>query len=446
MRYEHYTSSYALVRLFYKTEHKDMKRTIALLALILSCCVALGQRIFSVETCPAENASTAMNVSWATAPDVRSTYVVYTEASDTLWRHARRASDINISLCNTFDSIYSKTPYNKDVYERWIFNKCGATLRKLKRDTDYMYRVVADSIETSEYHFRTAGAKCWSACVISDYHHYTPLPKRLQSAMTMIDTVCRKDPSLDWILHLGDVTAWGGSYSFWKTMYESPIFGKYMWAGVIGNHDYMSRKYAKCTNQYFRDANYYPRNGYQGEEGVCYYFHYGDALFVMLDNEAMRSDEGLAQAQEWFRSVMRTERSKARYIIVCEHYQWFMGNDGKASQYDRWSKLFDEYGVDLALAGNNHIYVRTGALYDGHETDGTKGTVYIQSTSSDNERGQAAAEWTLNRNIIKKIWTEGEHTVSAIHLEATPKTLTLTLYDRHGTAIDRATILAKKRK
>ncbi len=123
-----------------------------------------------------------------------------------------------------------------------------------------------------------------------------------------------------------------------------------------------------------------------------------------------------------------------------------MGNDGKASQYDRWSKLFDEYGVDLALAGNNHIYVRTGALYDGHETDGTKGTVYIQSTSSDNERGQAAAEWTLNRNIIKKIWTEGEHTVSAMHLDSTPKALTITLYDRYGNVIDQAKVLAKKRK
>lgn len=420
-----------------------MNRTFALLALLLTAFAAMGQRIFSVVTCPAENAAVAMNVSWATDPGTKSTEVIFTEASDKLWRHTQRATDVERQLCSTFDSIFSKSAQNEDVCERWTFSKCGVTLKKLKRDTEYMYRVVADGTRTPIYHFRTAGAKCWSACVISYFHHYTPLPARLQSAMAMIDTICHKDPSLDWVLHLGDVTAWGGSYSFWKTMYEEPVFRKYMWAGVIGNHDFMSRKYAKCTNQYFRFANHYPLNGYAGEEGVSYFFHYGDALFVMLDSEAMRSDEGLAQAQEWFRKVMKTERGKARYVIVCEHYQWFYGNDGKTSQYARWAKLFDEFGVDLALAGNNHIYVRTSALYDGAATDGTKGTVYVQTASSDNERGQAAREWTLNRDIIKKIWTEGAHTVSAMHLDATPKALTLTLYDRHGTAIDQVKVPAK---
>lgn len=422
-----------------------MKRMMALLVLTCAVCTAFGQRIFSVETCPAEDASKAMNVSWATPEDVTDSYVIYTEASDKLWRNARRTAEVDMHLCTTFDSLFSKTPQNEDFYERWRFNKCGATLSKLKRDTEYMYRVVAGDEQTPIYRFKTAGAKNWSACIIADFHHYAPAPGRLRSAMTMIDTICRKDPSLDWVLHLGDVIAWGGSYSFWKSLYEEPIFRKYMWAGLNGNHDDMSRKYAKCTNDFFRNANHYPRNGYEGEEGVCYYFHYGDALFVMLNNEDMRKDEDLARAQAWFRQVMEKERKKARYVIVCEHYQWFYGNDGKTSHYARWNKLFDEYGVDLALAGNNHIYVRTNALYDGKETDGTKGTVYVQTASSDNERGQGTREWTLNKDIIKKIWTEGERTVCGMHFDANPKQLTLTLYDRNGLQIDQVKVLAKKR-
>ena len=165
----------------------------------------------------------------------------------------------------------------------------------------------------------------------------------------------------------------------------------------------------------------------------------------MLNSESMRTDEGLAAAQDWFRQVMRKQRKKARYVIVCEHYQWFFGNDGKTSQYARWGNLFDEFGVDLALAGNNHIYVRSGALYDGKLAADEKGTVCVQTPSSDNDRGQAAREWTLNRDIIKKIWTEGVNTMGAIHLNATPKALTLTLYDRHGTAIDHLQVPSKKR-
>ena len=422
-----------------------MNRIFLLLMLAFAVVAAHAQRVFSVVTCPAEDASLAMNVSWATDADAPQSHVIFTESTDKLWRKARRATDVDMHLCTTFDSLWSKTALNEDVYERWRFNKCGTTLKKLKPDTEYMYRVVAGDQRTPIYRFRTAGAKCWSACVISDFHHYPPVPSRLRSAMTMIDTICRKDASLDWVLHLGDVIAWGGSYSFWKSMYDEPIFRKYMWAGVNGNHDNMSRKYAKCTNDFFRNANHYPRNGYAGEEGVCYYFRYGDALFVMLNSESMRTDEGLAAAQDWFRQVMRKQRKKARYVIVCEHYQWFFGNDGKTSQYARWGKLFDEFGVDLALAGNNHIYVRSGALYDGKLAADEKGTVCVQTPSSDNDRGQAAREWTLNRDIIKKIWTEGVNTMGAIHLNATPKALTLTLYDRHGTAIDHLQVPSKKR-
>ena len=47
--------------------------------------------------------------------------------------------------------------------------------------------------------------------------------------------------------------------------------------------------------------------------------------------------------------------------------------------------------------------------------------------------------------MIKKIWTEGERTVCGLLLEANPKELTVTLYDRTGTQIDQVKVLAKKR-
>lgn len=140
-----------------------MYRLTVLLVLACAVCTAFGQRIFSVETCPAEDASKAMNVSWATPEDVTDSYVIYTEASDKLWRNARRTTEVDMHLCTTFDSLFSKTPQNEDFYERWRFNKCGVTLGKLKRDTEYMYRVVAGDQQTPIYRFKTAGAKNWSA-------------------------------------------------------------------------------------------------------------------------------------------------------------------------------------------------------------------------------------------------------------------------------------------
>ncbi|MDD4819578.1 MAG: metallophosphoesterase family protein [Flavobacteriales bacterium] len=418
-----------------------MKRNLFFLLALALPLMAFSQakKAFSIVTCPAQDASKGMNVSWGADTLSRENYLIYTTVKDADWKKAVKVA-ADTRLCLTYDTIYSKNEKNENVYENVRFTKCDVALSGLKPNTQYKYRIG----EAGEEHFfKTAGSKNWSACIISDFHSYTPLGKRLTNAMAMIDKVKEYDPSMDWILHLGDITAWGGSYSFWEKMYQEPYFKEYMWAGVNGNHDNMTRKY-RLSNEFFRDAAFYPRNGYQGEEGVCYYFTYKNALFIMLNNEHMHSDETLSAAQEWVRSVVKA--NKAKYVIVCEHYQWFYGNDGKTSQYGRWSKVFDELGVDLALSGNNHIYARTNAIYADAQTDGTKGTVYIQTPSSDGERGVTITDsLKYNTDKIKFRWSEGGNTIGAMSMQVTEKEMVLTLFDRNGKKIDTATVLAKKK-
>ena len=408
-----------------------------------------AQQIHSISTCPGEDCSNEMIISWGADTSVQS-WLLWSKASDKGWRRAKRENPIWYRT-EIYNGKSSKRANNENFFEEVIFNKCRVKLSGLEPNTTYKYMIVSDSAgrgtsagdaSTGAYTFKTAGAKEWSACIISDFHNYSPIPGRLEAADKMIGKIKEYDPSMDWVLHLGDICAWGGSYSFWKNLYGMQWFKDYMWAGVNGNHDNMSRKY-ELTNEYFRNSAAYPLNGYPGEMGVCYWFKYGEALFIMLNNESMRTQEGLEDAQEWFKSVIKSNPSK--YIIVCEHYQWFFGTDGADSQIARWSKLFDEFGVDLALAGNNHIYVRTNALYNKEETDGSRGTVYIQTPSSDNERGQAMKpELTHNKEIIKCRWTEGPKTVGAMSIKVFPTHIELALLDRNGTVIDTATVKAKR--
>ena len=409
----------------------------------------VDQQIHSISTCPGEDCSNEMIISWGADTSVQS-WLLWSKASDKGWRRAKRENPIWYRT-EIYNGKSSKRANNENFFEDVIFNKCRVKLSGLEPNTTYKYMIVsspagrvtnAGDASTGAYTFKTAGAKEWSACIISDFHNYSPIPGRLEAADKMIGKIKEYDPSMDWVLHLGDICAWGGSYSFWKNLYGMQWFRDYMWAGVNGNHDNMSRKY-ELTNEYFRNSAAYPLNGYPGEMGVCYWFKYGEALFIMLNNESMRTQEGLEDAQEWFKSVIKSNPSK--YIIVCEHYQWFFGTDGADSQIARWSKLFDEYGVDLALAGNNHIYVRTNALYNKKETDGSRGTVYIQTPSSDNERGQAMKpELTHNKEIIKCRWTEGPKTVGAMSIKVFPTHIELALLDRNGTVIDTATVKAKR--
>ena len=142
----------------------------------------------------------------------------------------------------------------------------------------------------------------------------------------------------------------------------------------------------------------------------------------------------------------RRSANAPRYVIVCEHYQWFFGGDGRTSQYERWCKVFDELGIDLALAGNNHIYVRTDAVYGGELSNpAVRGTVYVQTPSADDERGQKMKpELKHNKELIKSRWTEGAKTVGAMLMKVNRQKIALTLLDRHGKVIDTVDVPAKR--
>lgn len=427
-----------------------MKRTFltVLVASAVTLMCAAFDDVESVIANPGEDASTQVNISWAAhVPGTHVEYAVKGTGSET-WHSVKPTYH---RLCTTYDSIRSKSPRNEDIKEGVMFIKCAAELKGLTPATEYSYRIIdATGKEVVPVHyFKTAPvAGEWSCCVISDFHAYTPAPGRVKAAMAMLETVEKYDPGIDWVLHLGDVCAWGGSWSFWADLYKQPYFAKYMWTGVNGNHDNMTRGYDQTTNKFFRDANYVPRNGYEGQEGVCYHFNYGDVMFVMLNNEDMRKDEEFSAAAQWVRKVVTEARQSSnppRYVVVCEHYQWFYATNGKTSQYGRWSKIFDELGVDLALAGNNHIYAHTGCLYYGNETDGSKGTVYLQTPSCDNERGQGMDETMVaNQDLIKYRWTEGDKTVGALSMKVDSKHIVLTLLDRTGKVLDTVEVKAKR--
>ena len=405
-------------------------------------------KIYTLIANPGENASNEIRFNWHQDLNMGKSYIIYTPLTNKDWKKAK-IFEADQAICTVFDSIYSKRPNGEDYYENARFIRNTIALQHLKPNTIYQYKIVSGT-NVSDGHtpiryFKTAPkSHQWAMGIISDMHVYAPLPNRQRAAMAMIQQLEKQNgKSLDMMLHVGDLSAWGGSYSFWPALYADSTFSQYVWAGVNGNHDDMTRKHGQ-NNAFFRNVNNNPLNGYGNQEGISYYFNYGNTLFVMLNNEAMKSKEELEEAQKWVKKVIKNNRAK--YTVVVSHYQWFMGNDGRSSQYTRWKNLFDELDVDLAISGNNHIYVRTNAVYKDEETDGSKGTIYIQTPSSDNERGQVMGEHLHNTEIIKSRWTEGPNTVGALIMQANKKYLKLTLYDRHGIALDEVTVKAKSKK
>ena len=423
-----------------------MRLSSLILAFFL-CLSAWASDVYTVIANPGENASKSVRLNWHSEIDNDATQCFYTDCSDIHWARAKKVAPQQ-EICEVFDSMYSKTPEGENFYERVRFIRNTAELKNLTPGTRYMYRIGNDLKDGETRYFHTAPQSGeWSAAIISDIHTYTPLPKRVEAAMTMLDIIEAKNGThLDAILHVGDIIAWGGCYSFWRNLYSNEHFKNHLWAGINGNHDNMDRTNKRNNKEFFRNTNNNPLNGYDSQEGVCYYFIYGDVLFIMLNNQVMHSDEGLATAQEWVKKVIKKNQRKTRFTVVFEHYPWFLGGNGKTFQYARWSKFFDENGVDLAVSAHNHIYLRTDALYNDQETDGNSGTVYLQTPSTDNERGESINEWIYNKDKIKIRWNEGAKTMGAILLKANSDQLSLTAYDRYGNALDNVIVKAKKRK
>lgn len=411
---------------------------------------AQSPKIFSISTGPGEDAAHQACISWATDTTITGTYILL----------ARKGSCDTVKFLpqqqtrwDAFNGVWSDDKDGHEFHEDAVFTKCGVILPELEADTEYEYVVASEGERSSVHSFRTAGASRWSACVISDFHSYTPLPGRLEAAMGMIGTIRNIDPSLDWIFSPGDVVAWGGSYSFWKRLFEEEEFGKMMWGRVNGNHDNWT-KGSQVThnfdipNDYFLGTSYFPRNGYDAEMGVCYHFRYGNTLFVMLNSEDLNGKGETQAAMDWVRSVVKSARkgdNPPTFTVVCQHWEWFIGTNGRTSEYKRWHELFDELDVDLAVAGNNHVYVRTHPLYQGSITDGRRrGTVYLQTPSCDDDRGRKISDKEFhNSDKIAFRWSEGSHTVGAVHMAVDKKSITLTLFDRNGSKLDRCVIHAR---
>lgn len=390
--------------------------------------------VHTIFTNPGEDCATMMNISFATP--------VGTEGIIELTGAGQSSAVTSAGvLCTTFDSINSKLGDNTDVYERHIFDKHNVTLSGLTPDTEYEYRIIAGSDTSDVHRFRTAGATAWKAAVISDFHHYSPLWRRLDAAMNMFEVLDSVSGGFDWVLTPGDQCAWGGSYNYWTELAEQPAYKNCMWGGVQGNHDHMTRDNDK-NDAFFRDTHANPVNGYPGQEGVSYWFRYGDVLFFMLNNEAMRTKDSLEAVFEWMEKVV--SENPSTYVVAVEHYEWLIGTNGANSQLDRFRDVFDRLGVDLAISGNNHAYLRTPALRDRQPVAASQGTFYVVCPSSDNSRGRELKPLEANNDIISMRWSEGPNTVGAMIMDVNPERIIMTLYDRYGTIRDTFTLPAKK--
>ncbi len=437
---------------------------------------------------PGEDCSTQRNFTWHSTKS-SATFKI-TLASDTKFTDAKEFNLVGVYDTTTF----------KD--EKVKFYKFDLTVSDLTPNTEYIYKVTAGGETTSAKSFKTAGTSgSFNFIWASDNHGYKSdsCTERVTLFTKLVKYVDDKVDA-DLLIHSGDNVSYGGSYYCWQYDYTSGVFNNHTWASTTGNHStYMYRGSANTSasgsvqntdlDAFFRAMTNNPDNG-TDEKTESFWFLYNNILFFSLDSMVTQAthglgDDGVASAnarffdfygidysetdyyinlqRKWLSETIEKNEGKYQYIIVYQHYPWLDPLDGAykgpyAVNIESFSDLFDKYGVDLALSGDQHCYYRTPSLYDGEiNTLEGRGTVYVGAPQiGDRSRNWHSSEYTQVESdkkyfVIPEGMTERLDSTQLAqssglsYFEVTPEGITGHLIDAAGNEKDTYFVKAKRK-
>lgn len=251
------------------------------------------------------------------------------------------------------------------------------------------------------------------------------------------------------------------------------------WLTVPGNHDTDGRARANAGGQgpslalpgYDGFRGWLPRPGSgPADADGAFSLRFGSVGVVGLDGNLVSREYLGAQVVEpdvqtpWLHEVLGDLRGDPEIdlIVVMTHHCAFAtdrmhGSD--AGIRDRWSPLFDEYGVDLVLSGHNHGYERTepvdhtGRVRAGAPTYVTVGSGGQVTTRADRGRDayrpDASVLWTEVGAVVEAApWSVIRRAVDAVlvadvDVDGSGSTLSCRVSSLDGELIDRFVISSR---
>ncbi len=161
----------------------------------------------------------------------------------------------------------------------------------------------------------------------------------------------------DFVLGTGDLVDEGHDQRQWQTFFdvEGPLLRDNVFFPSLGNHDRQGRgRTADNYRQWFS----LPDNGAEPERS--YAFTWGVARFLILDSNA--NSFALTDQTEWLERELAAARQDPRliHIFVVMHHPPFSISlhGGQRDLRERWTPLFERYGVTAVFSGHDHVYSR----------------------------------------------------------------------------------------
>ncbi len=161
----------------------------------------------------------------------------------------------------------------------------------------------------------------------------------------------------DFLLGTGDMVDEGHKQAQWQQFFEieRELLRDNVLFPSVGNHDRQGRgRTADTWRAYFA----VPENSPDPER--YYAFTYGNSRFLILDSN-MHSF-ALTDQTAWLESQLQSARQTPgiRHVFVVMHHPPFSVSlhGGQRDLRERWTPLYEKYGVDAVFSGHDHVYSR----------------------------------------------------------------------------------------
>ena len=164
----------------------------------------------------------------------------------------------------------------------------------------------------------------------------------------VIDAAAQEHPHA--VLVVGDLVAEGLSLWQWQEFMgiEQQLLSSSFVFPVFGNHDVAGGLGDAFVESWFHTENRYVSGG-------NYWIDLGLVGLVVIENYNVSWDK--PEALQWLESVLANLADKDWLILSFhEPYLSFSGHDQWQDGWDYIRPLVQDYGVDMVLAGHNHLY------------------------------------------------------------------------------------------
>ena len=253
----------------------------------------------------------------------------------------------------------------KDLYELKDMSNSQVNIKNLKPNTKYMYRVYNGNGKKSQvFEFTTQPKGDFTFVLAGDPQigagkFYADRDKWEKA----LGTIKKQVPQMSFLYSLGDqVNEYTSKSELEYSGYIERENAKGItFATLIGNHDSQANSYS----QHFALPNLQAEG--KTEAGSNYYFVYNNTLFIQLNSNNMNTAEHKATIEK---AIEMTKNQNIRWKVVGFHHAIYSAathanDDDIIKRRAEYPALMKQYGIDLIVAGHDHVYTRSRMMDGG---------------------------------------------------------------------------------